>query len=219
MASIKETAEIDLPRSKLLNRGVGSLELHELLATIIGSGSIARDSLYLGKQVEKVLIDKTYETRTSDLMKISGIGKAKACQIVASLELARRFTPPKMRRALITKPSDVIPFVYTYKFEKQENLLVVSLTGAHEVIRVQPITKGILDNCQVHPREIFADAIADRAAAIIIVHNHPSGRLEPSKLDISMTQVMKRCGQLLGIPVLDHIIIGPEDGYCSIPDE
>ncbi|HJJ30942.1 MAG TPA: DNA repair protein RadC [Methanocorpusculum sp.] len=217
--NLKETADIDKPREKLMNRGPASLELHELVAAIIGRGTVGCDAMQMGKQIGSILMEKTYETTTKDLCRINGMGAAKACQIVASLELARRFPPPKIRRALITRPSDVLPFVAQYRFEKQENLIVISLTGAHEVINIRLITRGILDNCQVHPREIFADAIADRAAAIIIVHNHPSGRLEPSKLDISMTQVMKRCGQLLGIPLLDHIIIGPEDGYVSIPDE
>lgn len=219
MISDELKAALDQPRNKLIFKGAQALELHELIAAIIGHGSVAADYSQTGKMIASVLAEKRYDVKPVDLWRIPGVGEAKACQIVAALELARRFAPPKFRRALIERPSDVLPFVSTYRFEVQEHLLVISLTGAHEVINIRCVTKGILDNVQVHPREVFADAISDRAAAIIIVHNHPSGRLEPSKLDISMTQVMKRCGQLLGIPVLDHIIVGPEDGYVSVPDE
>ena len=219
MVSDELKTALDQPRNKLIFKGAQALELHELIAAIIGHGSNAADCLQTGKMISSVLLEKLYEVKPVDLWRIPGVGEAKACQIVAALELARRFAPPKFRRALIQRPSDVLPFVSSYRYETQEHLLVISLTGAHEIIKIRCVTKGILDNCQVHPREVFADAISDRAAAIIIVHNHPSGRLEPSKLDISMTQVMKRCGQLLGIPVLDHIIVGPKDGYVSVPDE
>lgn len=219
MTVIREIPIIDLPRSKLISRGAESLELSELVAAIIGHGSSFADCLKTGKMVASVLMEKLYDTHPRDLWSIPGVGEAKACQIVAALELARRFAPPKLRRAIITKPSDVLPFVTSYRFEMQEHLLVLSLTGAHEVINIRCVTKGILDNCQVHPREVFADAISDRAAAIICVHNHPSGRLEASKNDIKFTHDMKECGRLLGIPVLDSLIIGPEDGYTSIPEE
>ena len=166
--------------------------------------------------VGKVLMTYTYETTIRDLTEIPGMGEAKACQILASLELARRFPPPKMRKAVIRTPKDVLPFVNQYRYDNQENFLTITLTGAHEVVNVRLITKGILDNCQVHPREVFAGAIEDRASSIILVHNHPSGNLEPSRQDISMTEELTKCGEILGIPILDHIIVGPVDDYRSI---
>ncbi|MDO5846621.1 MAG: JAB domain-containing protein, partial [Methanocorpusculum sp.] len=113
---------------------------------------------------------------------------------------------------------DVLPFVSTYRYDTQENVVVLTLSGAHEIINIRLITRGILNNCQIHPREIFAGAIEDRAAAIILVHNHPSGRLEASIEDIAITRKIKSAGELLGITLLDHIIVGPTDGCLSVDD-
>ena len=210
---------VDKPREKLISRGAAALELQELIAAIIGRGTVGYDAIKIGRDVGKILMKKTYETTVEDLQDVLGMGSAKACQIIAALELARRFPPPEERRAVISGPKDILPFVAQYRYEKQENLIVISLTGANEVLGVRLVTRGILDNCQAHPREIFADAIAERAAAIILVHNHPSGRLVASQQDIHLTQEIKRCGELLGIPLLDHLIIGPGAGYTSVPDD
>ncbi|MCQ2376659.1 MAG: DNA repair protein RadC [Methanocorpusculum sp.] len=216
---LRDLPEVDKPREKLMSRGAAALGLHELIAAIIGRGTAGYDAIKIGREVGKILMEKTYETTIDDLQDILGMGSAKACQIIASLELARRFPPPGERRAVIAGPKDVLPFVAQYRYEKQENLIVISLTGANEVISIRLVTRGILDNCQAHPREIFAEAIAERAAAIILVHNHPSGRLAASRQDVQMTQEIKRCGELLGIPLLDHLIIGPGNGYSSVPDD
>ena len=216
---LRDLPDIDKPREKLMARGASALELQELIAAVIGRGTVGYDAMKIGKEVGKVLMEKTYETTINDLQEIPGMGSAKACQIIASLELARRFPPPGERRAVVTGPKDVLPFVAQYRYEKQENLIVIALTGAHEVISIRLVTRGILDNCPAHPREIFADAISERAASIILVHNHPSGRLTASRQDIQMTLEIKRCGELLGIPLLDHLIIGPGNGYSSVPDD
>ncbi|MDO5843588.1 MAG: DNA repair protein RadC [Methanocorpusculum sp.] len=214
--SLKDTADIDKPREKIISRGASSLSLAELVAAIIGRGTFNCDAIQIGKVVGEVLSEKTYETSVDDLISINGVGEAKACQIVASLELARRFTPPNMRTARITEASEVIPFVYQYKFERQEHLMCLSLSGANEVLNVRNITKGTVNGTQIHPREIFSGAIEDRAASIILVHNHPSGNLLPSKQDVKITQDIRDAGKLLGIELLDHIIIGPNEGYESI---
>lgn len=213
---LRNTPDIDKPREKLIARGASALELEELIAAIIGRGTAGYDAVKIGKLVGKILMTYTYETTIRDLLHIPGMGEAKACQILAALELARRFPPPKMRKATIHTPKDVLPFVTQYRYDSQENFLVLTLTGAHEVINVRHITKGILDNCQVHPREVFAGAIEDRASSIILVHNHPSGNLEPSKQDLLMTEELKECGEILGITVLDHIVVGPVDDYHCI---
>lgn len=214
--SLKEIADIDKPREKLISRGASCLSLCELVAAIIGRGTAKYDALKIGEKVGDVLIENSYETTVDDLKSINGMGEAKACQIVAALELARRFTPPNLRNARISKASDVIPFVYQYKFEKQEHLMCISLSGANEVLNVRNVTKGVVNGTQIHPREIFSGPIEDRAASIIIVHNHPSGNLKPSKQDIASTNDITEAGKLLGIRVLDHLIIGPVDGYESV---
>lgn len=214
--NLKETPDIDRPREKLIARGASSLELEELIAAIIGRGTARYDAVQMGKMIGKALMVYAYETNVRDLLAIPGMGEAKACQILASLELARRFPPPRMRKAVIRTPQDVLPFVTQYRYDSQENFLTVTLTGAHEVINVRHITKGILDTCQVHPREVFAGAIEDRASSVILVHNHPSGNLDPSRHDLLMTEELKKCGEILGIPILDHIIVGPIDDYQCI---
>lgn len=214
--ALKYIENIDKPREKLLARGAKALELEELIAVIIGKGSVGNDALKIGKLIAKALLTYTYEITIRDLLYIPGMGEAKACQILAALELARRFPPPNQRKAKVMHPSDVLPFVTQYRYDPQENFIVISLTGAHEVINIRHITKGILDHCQIHPREVFAGAIEDRASSIVLVHNHPSGRLEPSKQDLLLTESMKRCGELLGVHVLDHIIIGPLDDYYCV---
>lgn len=145
--SLKDTPEIDKPREKLMARGASSLELEELIAAILGRGTVGHDAVKIGKMIGKVLMTYTYETTIQDLTEIPGMGNAKACQILASLELARRFPPPKMRKAVIRTPKDVLPFVNQYRYDNQENFLTITLTGAHEVVNVRLITKGILDNC------------------------------------------------------------------------
>lgn len=215
MKSLKNTADIDKPREKLINRGPDSLKLEELIAAIIGRGTKGCDALKIGKEVGDILKVKAYETEITDINQVKGMGNAKACQIIAALELARRFPPPK-RFVKIENADDVMPFVYQYKFDTQENVIAITLSGAHEVLNVRSITRGILNGAQIHPRELFAPAIEDRASAIIIVHNHPSGNLSPSKRDIDVTRKMSEAGELLGIEVLDHLIIGPCDGYYRI---
>ena len=217
--SLKNTADIDKPREKLISKGPSSLELDELIAAIIGRGIPGCDAIQIGKKIAKILMSKTYETEISDLCEVNGMGEAKACQIIAALELARRFPPPIQRHAVIHSAEDVLPFVHQYRYDTQENVVTVTLSGAHEVLKVRLITKGLLNEAQIHPREVFAGAIEDRAAAIILIHNHPSGNLHPSKQDLKITKDMDAAGELLGIKLLDHLIIGPGDGFWSILEE
>ncbi len=214
--SLKNTADIDKPREKLIARGASSLVLEELIAAIIGRGTVGCDALMIGKAVGSILKSTTYQTTISDLTAVTGMGEAKACQILAALELARRFPPPIQRCATIMSAEDVLPFVTQYRYDTQENVIVVTLSGAHEILNVRPITRGLLDNCSIHPREIYVGAIEDRAAAIILVHNHPSGRLRPSARDIEATREIKNAGEILGISLLDHLVIGPCDGAVSV---
>ncbi len=217
--SLKNTPAIDKPREKLIAKGPASLELEELIAAIIGRGIPGCDAVQIGKKVAKILMSRTYETGIPDLCEVNGMGEAKACQIIAALELARRFPPPVHRLAVIHKAEDVLPFVHQYRYDTQENVVAVTLSGAHEVLKVRLITKGLVNESQIHPREVFAGAIQDRAAAMILIHNHPSGNLHPSKQDLKITKDMQAAGELLGIKLLDHLIIGPKDGFWSIMDE
>jgi len=118
----------------------------------------------------------------------------------------------------ITAPSDILPLVEKYRNRKQEHFMVATLDGSHKVIRVRVVSKGILNRCLVHPREIFRKAITDNAASIIAIHNHPSGNPNPSPEDIEITNRLKAAGEIIGIEVLDHVVIG-KYGYYSFLEE
>lgn len=118
----------------------------------------------------------------------------------------------------ITSPADILPAVWKYAEENQEHFVVASLNGAHEVIEIRVSSIGLLNRTLVHPREIFRQAIIDNAAAVIIIHNHPSGNLEPSQEDIEITKRIKDAGIIVGIEVLDHLIIS-KSGYYSFLEE
>jgi len=117
--------------------------------------------------------------------------------------------------AHLSSPSDVVPLLRRYKKLHQETFIVITLDGGHQVITIRMVSVGTLDRTLVHPREVFCDAISDRAAAIIVAHNHPSGNVEPSAEDRELTARLKAAGSLLGIPVLDHVIIANGTKYYS----
>jgi DNA repair protein RadC len=119
---------------------------------------------------------------------------------------------------MIRRPQDVLPFIQHIADKKQEYFLALSLNGANEVIESRVVTVGLLDSSQIHPREVFADAIADRAAAVILAHNHPSGLLEPSPQDLALTRQLVEAGKIVGIEVLDHIIV-TKRGYLSLKEQ
>lgn len=114
----------------------------------------------------------------------------------------------------IETPADVLPLIRHYGDRKQEHFISVTINGANEVINVRVVSIGLIDRTPVHPREVFADAVVDRASGIIVAHNHPAGRLEPSSLDTEITQQLRKAGDLMGIPLLDHIIFN-RNGYFS----
>lgn len=140
-----------------------------------------------------------------DLQEIAGVGLAKATLIMAALEFARRRIRPEGLK--ISFPSDLIPLIKHYADRKQEHFICVSINGANEVIASRVVPVGLVNKTQVHPREVFADPITDRASGIIVAHNHPSGSLNPSKEDVAITKQLKSAGETLGIRLLDHTLL------------
>ncbi len=135
-------------------------------------------------------------------------------------ELIKKLKALEVREktSVIKKPEDVVPVFLKFANRKQEYFLVCSLDGKHAVIKTRVVTIGLLNRTLVHPREIFTDALKDRAAAIIVGHNHPSGKVEPSAEDRDVTKRLKQAGDILGVPVLDHIIVSQE-GFYSFLDK
>ncbi|MCI2424585.1 DNA repair protein RadC [Candidatus Acetothermia bacterium] len=210
---IKDLPNFDRPREKLVQRGVEALSDTELLAILLGSGSKKRTVLELAAAILTRIDHRIDQLTVAALQEVDGVGQAKACQIVAALEFARRYL--SNRRTVISKPADILPFINHIAAKKQEYFICVSLNGANEIIASRVVTVGLLTSNQVHPREVFADPIVDRAAAVILAHNHPSGTLKPSDDDIQVTQRLIKSGKILGIEVLDHIIV-TQDGHISL---
>ena len=203
-----------MPREKMEYAGVGALSNEELLAIILGSGSHECSVFELSKQLSDFLSTETSIPTLDRLKTIRGLGKVKAAQILACLELSGRFILSD-KAIPVSAPEDVLSRVAYMKYEPQEHLVVISLNSANYIIRVHELTTGLVNQTPVHPREAFALAIEDRAVSVIFVHNHPSGSLEPSAEDMSITRVLCASGKILQIPVLDHIIIG-KSGFTSI---
>lgn len=210
---IKELSDFDRPQEKLVARGVETLSDVELLAILLGSGLRGVNALELATKALRMLGDEIKKAELNKLESVKGIGRVKACRVVAAFELARRYL--LKGRITIREAEDALPFLQRISDKKQEYFLCLSLNGANEVIQSRVVTVGLLNSNQVHPREVFTDPIADRAAAVIVAHNHPSGVLEPSREDVELTKRLVQAGRLLGIEVLDHIIVS-DRGYLSL---
>ena len=199
------------PREKLEEKGVKALSDKELVMILIGKGCNGHTIEEVAEKVLKVL-DKGSEPLLTDLKYIPGMGQAKATAVLAALELGRR--RPNRKTKVIRRPEDIWNEVKHYAERNQEQLLVLSFNGAGELLGIHVATVGLVDKVVMHPREIFAEAIKERAVSVVIVHNHPSGQLSPSQADRILTKRISTAGKLLGIKVLDHLIISTS-GYYS----
>jgi DNA repair protein RadC len=218
MKRMRDIDSRDRPREKIVNKGVHSLTDRELIAAVIGRGTKEHDVREIAAELAVMMHDHGIPSY-DDLLLIEGIGPSKASVLVASFELARRFgVRPDDDPVKIQHPEDVLPLVADIRARKQEFLLCVTLNGAGEVIEKRTITMGILNHSLVHPREVFADAIADRAASVICIHNHPSGTLSASEQDLLVTNQLIEAGKILGIDLLDHIIV-TKNGYLSLKEQ
>jgi len=216
MIALRDMHKDDKPREKIITKGVEALKNDELLAILLGSGVQGKDVRKLSKEIIGIM-DRDHENMSLEkLCDIHGLGIAKASQILASLELSKRYLIRTNRR--ITDAKDVYEELHKYANRQQEHFLTITLDGASHIINTRTVFIGTLNQSLVHPREVFADAIADRAAGIIIAHNHPSGTLEASRADMAITQRLMEVSKLVGIELLDHVILSKE-GYFSFSDE
>jgi len=216
MTALKDLHKHDKPREKLVAKGVQALKNEELLAVLLGSGVQGKDVRKLAKEIIALMDEGLDRLTLERLCTIHGLGTAKASQILAALELSKRYLIRTNKR--ITDAADVYRELAKYADRAQEYFLTITLDGASHIIQTRTVFIGTLNQSLVHPREVFADAIADRAAGIIIAHNHPSGTLEPSRADMQITQRLKEVAKLVGIELLDHVILTKE-GYYSFSDE
>ncbi len=209
------------PREKLLKYGSDFLTDEELLAIILGTGSKGEDVLELSKRILNNIggIHGLLSCSVEEFMAIKGVKAAKATQILSACEIYKRLSKPRDKRLKIRKPSDIVLLIMPdIIFINQEVFIVITLNSKNNVLSKREIFKGSLNSSLVHPREVFKEALKSSAASIIVCHNHPSGDPTPSKEDINVTKRIKECGNIMGIELLDHIIMG-DNNYVSLKEK
>ncbi len=195
-----------LPREKMQKKGVDALNNEELLALVLGSGCSNCDVFQLSRHLSDYLASVSTFPSMKDLLKVRGLGRAKASKVLACLELSSRYMLGA-RAVSVTKPEDLESKLSYLKYENQEHMVLVTLNSSNVVINVHELTMGLINQTLVHPREVFVRAIEDRAVSVIVAHNHPSGSSEPSTEDLHLTRTLCSVGKIVQIPVIDHLII------------
>jgi len=221
--SIKQWSEDDRPREKLMQKGKTSLSDAELLAILIGSGNRNESAVELCKKILHASgnsLHKLAKSGFAELSAFKGIGEAKAISIIAAMELGkRRAAEPIEDFEKITSSKDVFRIMHSHIGDlDHEQFWVLMLNNSNKVIFKLPLSKGGITATMVDTRLLFKNALAQGATALVLAHNHPSGTLQPSEADKSITQKIKHAGELLDIKVLDHIIV-TEKTYFSFADE
>jgi DNA repair protein RadC len=204
-------------REQVINKGLNFPSDEELVMLVLGSGTKNIPIEALSKKVLNVLDGTNDENRVTALMKIKGMGTGKALAIAAALELGRRRTG--YLQAVIQHPKDVIPYIKHFSITSREHFICITLNGAHEIIQIRVISVGTVNRTMIHPREIFTEALVEHAAAIIVCHNHPSGNCEPSPDDIKTTGTLIKAADILGVPLLDHIIINKQTYFSFLENK
>ena len=209
---IKDLPAGERPRERLLENGADSLKLSELLAIILRTGSRGASAVDMGERLISQFgtLDKLARAPLEELQKVKGIGRDKAIGLKAAFTLAQKMAQEiRQDSPVLDRPEFIAEMLREdVRFYEVETFQIVLLNTRRKLIRVEKISQGTLDTILIHPREVFKIAITANAAAIVLVHNHPSGDPTPSEADIKVTRDLIRAGQLLKIEVLDHIIIG-----------
>lgn len=209
------------PRERMIKEGAEALSNQELLAILLRTGTRNQSVFQLASRILKEIgsIRRLYDISVEELMRIKGVGKAKAVQIKAGVELGRRVARKEKELATIRSPRDAAAYLMErLQLEVQETFYCLYLNTKNQVLFEKAIFVGSLNASIVHPREVFREAIKWSAASIIVAHNHPSGDPTPSQEDIQVTLRLREAGQILGIECLDHLIIGA-GRYVSLKDK
>ena len=223
MLKIQDWAEADRPREKLLLKGISTLTDAELIAILIGSGTVALSAVEVAKLILKGVdndLNKLARLSVKDLQKFKGIGEAKAISIVSAIELGRR-----KKNTEAVKIDKIVVAVDAYNLLiphfmdlPHEEFWVLLLNRANQVIKKERISSGGVTGTVVDPKIVFKTALEHLACGIVLAHNHPSGNLKASQEDLALTQKLKDAGNLLDIRLLDHLII-TNGGFLSFSDE
>jgi DNA repair protein RadC len=221
--SIKQWAKDDRPREKLLSKGAESLSNSELLAILIHNGTKEKTAVDLAKEILKLGKDdlgQLGKLTLKELMKVKGIGEAKAITIAASLELGRRRqSSPLLEKTVVASSADIASYLQSMlKDHLHEVFAVIFLNRANKIIHFEIVSEGGITGTIADPRIILRKALEENAVSIILCHNHPSGSLKPSRADEDLTRKIKEAAGYLDIRVIDHLIVS-EAGYYSFADE
>jgi len=204
---IKDLPKVERPREKLMQYGPEKLSNSELLAILLRSGKKGENVIELANKIlKKFSKDKLPNLTFNDLKNYSGLGPAKACEIVACFELGKRLLKDK-KAEIYLQPKEIWEELKDLRDHKKEHFVIFYLDSRNQEIKRETISVGSLNANLVHPREVFEPAVRHLAAQIILAHNHPSGDSEPSEDDLLLTKRLVEAGKILGIEVIDHIII------------
>jgi len=218
---IKDIECILRPREKLMKFGIKELSFQELLAIIIKTGTKQENVIDVSQKILSKYPETEFENlNIKKLKEVKGIGDVKACEIIAMIEIHKRLNRINSHKEImkIRNSNDAYKiFIKEIDDINQERLILMCLNTANNITSLKTIFKGSLNECIIHPREIFNHAIQENSCSIIIAHNHPSNQNEPSKEDEKITKVINEAGKLLGIPLLDHLIV-TKDSYYSFKD-
>lgn len=219
----RNEATRDRPRERLRSVGSANLSLAELLALVLGSGSGGHPAMRIGERILAAAdgsLARLAALDVASLERVPGVGAATAARVAAALELGRRAAATSFEVGdPIRGPADVFARMGPrLRDEHQEEFHALLLNSRHRVIREVLVTRGLLDSALIHPREVFRPAVTEGAAGVILVHNHPSGDPTPSAEDRAVTRQLGEAGRALGIPVLDHVVVGG-GSYASLAEE
>lgn len=222
--TIKEIPLNDRPREKMAANGAAVLTDAELIAILLRTGTAEKSAIDIAS--EMTADGGLYKrlagiTRLNELTNIKGLGQAKAATVLAALEIGRRIASAKpIEKIHLSCPQDVADFLMPrLRYAAKEQFVVILLNNKNKVIGTEVVSEGSLSSSIVHPREVFAPAILHHAAAIMVAHNHPSGDPKPSIEDEEVTRLLSRSGNVLGIPMIDHVIIGDGNYYSFLENE
>ncbi len=219
--NIKEWPEGERPREKLLSRGVCNLTDAELLAIILRTGTRKATAVDIAKAIlsDYGSLSGLGSRSVQELRQYHGLGNTKAISIIAAFEMGRRTMSSTDRKTTMTSPLDVFQYYHARMMDLTvEVFTVLLLDSANHLQRDVRVSEGILNSSLVHPREVFRPAIIEPSAAVILVHNHPSGNAEPSAEDITVTRQIVEAGKIIGIPVHDHVIL-TRNNYTSFAEK
>lgn len=209
---IKDILPNDRPREKLKLKGPESLSDFELLQALIGSGNKQAGVSNIAKEILKLIKQHRLNINYDQLKQIVGMGSAKITEILAAIELSKRYLVDT-ENPIIDSPEKVVLQLIDIRDKKQEYFMCLTLDGANRLISKRIVSIGTLNSSLSHPREVFADALTDRAAGIIVAHNHPSNTNKPSENDLEITKRLYESGKILGINLIDHIIVTKNDFF------